>query len=273
MKAYGTKISLSKNSRGVYCIDTVMGCASGMSARAGGCYGDCYAARTAKRYGHDFSVNVLRDFEDHNHVAEVVRQINSARSPFVRIGCSGDPSEDWPHTLSVLRKIQWCNKEIVIITRHWNILTDDQLRWLSELNLCINTSISALDDQATLDSCLWQYRRIETWCKSVLRIISCDFNLGHPEGRRMAEVQDRLFNEPSVIDTVFRPSKNNPLVASGIINVTQEKFNGKRTIASKRNPRTYMGKCACCPDQCGVSVYSPHSYGNRRGVLIQETML
>lgn len=269
MKPYNSTISLVKNSRGIYCLDTSIGCASGMAATPGGCYGDCYAAKSAKLYGHDFSNTVLRRFKDHNHVKEIVRAINSIPASFVRIGCSGDPSECWDHTIKVLREIQWCNKEIVIITRHWSLLSNAELELLSNLNLCINTSVSAIDDEAVRERSVGQYLRIQNYCKSILRIISCDFNTDNPEGRRMAGIQENLFAHGDTIDTVFRPSKSNPLVQHGIINVSREKFNGKATLASKANKRTWMGKCSTCPEQCGVGVDVVKQYQNRRGVLKQ----
>jgi hypothetical protein len=187
----------------------------------------------------------------------------------VRIGCSGDPSECWDHTIEVLREIQWCNKEIVIITRHWSLLSNAELEWMSNLNLCINKSVSAIDDEAVRERSVAQYLRIQKYCKSILRIISCDFNTDNPEGRRMAGIQENLFAHGDTIDTVFRPSKSNPLVQHGIINVSREKFNGKATLASKVNKRTWMGKCATCPEQCGVQISVDRQYQSRRGVLRQ----
>lgn len=123
MKTYGKKIALIRNSRGVYCIDSIMGCPSGMD-QEGGCYGDCYAARTAKRYGIDFTKAVLRDFEHEGHKAQILSQISRIKMPFIRLGASGDPSENWEHTMKVLRVLSMANTEIVIITRHWALLND-----------------------------------------------------------------------------------------------------------------------------------------------------
>ena len=129
MREYSPTISLTKNSRGIYSLDTVMGCASGMANEPGGCYGDCYAANASKRYGYDFSRSVLRHFESEAHRRSIVRRINRIPLDFVRMGSSGDPSEDWTHTVSILRGIDKCNKQIVIITRHWSALTDEQLAY------------------------------------------------------------------------------------------------------------------------------------------------
>ncbi len=246
-----------------------MGCASGMMANPNGCYGDCYAARTAKHYGHDFTKTVLRKFEHEGHKSEILRQISRLKMPFIRIGCSGDPSENWEHTFNVLFAIRYCNTEIVIITRHWTLLSDDQLQQLSRMNICINTSVSALDGDEALEKSICQYRRIKPYCKSILRIVSCNFNLENETGRSLSLIQDQLFQNESTLDTVFRPSSNNHFVVDGIINAKRESFNGRKCLASKRNRNTYMGKCATCKEMCGVNIDSTNTYSGRPGVIRQ----
>ena len=63
MKEYSNKISLTKNDRGIYSLDTTIGCYSGVKDNSKGCYNDCYSAKSAKLYGYDFSKTILRDFE------------------------------------------------------------------------------------------------------------------------------------------------------------------------------------------------------------------
>lgn len=271
--SYTTKISLIRNGRGVYCIDTTMGCASGMAANEGGCYNDCYAARTAKRYGHDFTKTVLRDFESEKHKRDILSQINRIKMPFIRIGASGDPSENWQHTLKILRTLSKCNTEIIIITRHWTLLTDEQLEYLSTKNICINTSVSALDNEEMLNRSLQQYERIKRYCKSVLRIISCDFNQENEIGRKMAEVQRGLFKNKSTLDTVFRPSKKNPFLLAGVIKAKEEVFNGSKQLASKFNRKTFMGKCSNCREMCGVNIKTEIQYRNKRPLIKQLSLI
>jgi hypothetical protein len=241
-----------------------------MAAEPGGCYGDCYAAKTAKLYGHDFGKTVLRDFESGDHANSIIRRINKSSAHFVRIGCSGDPSENWDHCLKILFQIEWCNKEIIIITRHWTLLTNAQLEYLSGLNICINTSVSAMDKPEARQRSLDQYERIKPFCKSVLRIVSADFNLGNERGHLLAKIQARLFKNDSTIDTVFRPGKRNQFVTAGVINVQREVFNGRKATVSKYNPTTYIGKCAGCTEQCGVNVGANHR--NRPGLKVQADM-
>lgn len=268
MKSYGNKISFSRNSRGVYILDTSVGCASGM-AQDGGCYSDCYAAKSAKLYGYDFSKTVLRHFVSEKHKRDTVVQLSKIKMPFIRIGGSGDPSENWEHCISILKVIARCNKEIVIITRHWTLLTDEQLRYLSTVNICINTSVSALDTIEMRQRSVEQYERIKPYCKSVLRIVSCSFNLEHPIGASLDKVQTDLFLNEGVIDTVFRPSKYNAWVTSGIINTRKEVFNGKPVLASKMNRKTYMGKCGACKEMCGVNIETSFTYPNKRPLVTQ----
>lgn len=273
MKQYKNEISLVRNGRGVYCIDTTMGCASGLKNTSGGCYGDCYAATTAKRYGHDFSKTVLRNFTGEGHKREILSQITKVRMPFIRIGCSGDPSENWEHTIEVLKTLSKSNKEIVIITRHWEVLTNPQLEYLSTINVCINTSISALDKPDLLNHSLTQYNRVKPYCKSVLRIVSCDFNLDNDIGKELSIIQDSLFKNETTIDTVFRPSKNNKFILDGIVKTRKEVFNGKQVLASKRNKKTYMGKCGKCKEMCGQALSVTQSFPNKRPLTKQLTLI
>jgi hypothetical protein len=246
-----------------------MGCASGMNHTVGGCYGDCYAARTARRYGIDFKTTILRRFENWQHQQDVMREIHRIKMPFIRIGCSGDPSEDWKHTLKVLSVFSTCNTELVIITRHWNLLTDDQLSQISKMNMCINTSVSALDEPVDIEKSLSQFERVKSHCKSVLRIISCDFNMDNNEGSRRSKIQDSLFKKSPTIDTVFRPTKSNRFVQDEIINVTKVFFNSGKQLASKFNRKTYMGKCETCMEMCGVNLSDGTQYTERPGVIKQ----
>jgi len=262
-RKYNKKIALIKNGRGIYSLDTVMGCEGGMRDNEKGCYGDCYAASYAKRYGYDFSRYVRRDFESHSHFADIYHAINRVDMPFIRIGTSGDPSEDWRHTFDILEKLKDCKKEFVIITRHWKVISDSDLLRLADLNVCINTSVSALDSESVRENCLLQYERLKPYCKSVLRIVTCDFNTMNPVGFEKALIQDRLIDiDKNYIDTVFRPSKSNPLVKGLVINVEKIKFLGSGVLASKANKKTYFGKCGTCPEMCGADdrIYKPKQF-------------
>jgi hypothetical protein len=263
MKEYSPIISFSKNSRGVYSIDPSIGCHSGATKNKRGCYSDCYAYRIAKIYGYDFSKTVFRDFESNKHLAKIKRQIRKINMPFIRMGTMGDPSENWDHTLYICKSLQTEQqlelfpqerKEIVIITKHWNNLSDKQLLELKQCKICINTSISVLDDDFVFDNSLIQFERIKPFCRSVLRVVSCNFNKNNPMGKLLSERQDEIFKKYSCLDTVFRPSKNNDLVRNGIINIENSTFLGKKAIISKFRKRTFLGKCNHCKEMCGINM-------------------
>ena len=151
IKTYKGSITLNRNSRGCYIIDTVKACSAGALYEGRGCYGDCYAKHIADRYGFDFLQVKLRKFDenedqlylfgfkDETHKSQIFREIKAADMPFIRVGEMGDPSLDWSHTLSILRDIVPAGKPVVVITKHWKALTDDELKELSDWGLCINT--------------------------------------------------------------------------------------------------------------------------------------
>ena len=264
MKQYKNIISLSKNERGIWDLDTIKGCKSGLEQTDGGCYGDCYAYKTAKRYGIDFSISTERYFENEQHRQSIVRQIEKIDMPFIRIGCSGDPSENWEHTISIISQIRntkqlslfelKSKKQIVIITRHWNVLTDDQLSVIANYNICINTSVSALDPVYLIEKSLQQYNRLKPFCKSILRVVTADFNEQKSTGKQMAETQRKLLKEVGVIDTVFRPSSKNRFITDGIINVKKMAFMKSTALVSKYNKKTFLGKCENCLEMCGLNI-------------------
>jgi hypothetical protein len=264
MKQYKNIISLSKNERGIWDLDTIKGCKSGLLENPNGCYNDCYAYKTAKRYGIDFSKSIERYFENETHRNLIVKQIEKIDMPFIRIGCSGDPSENWQHTINIIKQIKEnsqlslfdisSKKQIVIITRHWNTLTDKQLIELSKYNICVNTSVSALDNERLINKSLTEYKRLKPYCKSVLRIVSCDFNELNKIGKNKAEIQRKLFKNDLTIDTVFRPSSKNEFVINEIINVKKMGFMKSKALVSKFNKKAYLGKCGTCLEMCGLNV-------------------
>lgn len=268
MKSYKSEITLIKNSRGCYIMDTVKGCPAGSLFGGRGCYADCYAKNIAKRYGFDFEDVKLRDFEnddeqlwlfdfkDRSHTEKILKEIRAANMCFIRIGEMGDPSLAWEHTFDVCEEIAPAGKQIVIITKHWKVISENLLHVLPRLPVCINTSVSALDDDALLDHRLEQYERLKKVCKSVLRIVSCDFNKEHADGFDRSIVQENLFKlaNGNCIDTVFRPTKDNPFVTKGIINTKRVRFLGSQGLASIYNPETYFGACEDCPQMCGATM-------------------
>ena len=71
MAKFTNKLTLSKNGKGVYSLDTVVGCEFGIKKYGDrGCYGLCYARKIANFRGFDFSKSVIRDdFSQIDHLA------------------------------------------------------------------------------------------------------------------------------------------------------------------------------------------------------------
>lgn len=263
MREYSNKISLTKNLRGVYSIDPSIGCSSGMNENSKGCFNDCYAFRISRIYGYNFSKTVYRDFQSNGHLKKIKNQIKKVKLPFIRMGTMGDPSENWEHTLNICEKIQLEKqlsffkdnpKEIVIITKHWHNLNEKQLKRLKNLNVCINTSISAIDKPEQIQNGLNQFELLKKYCKSILRLVTFDFNTENQQGKIYNEIQNSIVENYKFLDTVFRASKNNELVKNGIINVHKTKFLGKNALISKMNKKTYFGNCNNCLEMCGVKM-------------------
>jgi hypothetical protein len=266
VKAFKNKITLVKNSRGCYILDTVKGCSICRKEKPNGCYDNCYAKNIAFRYGFDFINPVKRDFtrdnqqlrlfdfQDNKHINDILNKISNIDMPFIRIGEMGDPSEYWVHTIEICKIIKEAGREIVIITKHWKEISDELLADIAKLGLYINTSISALDNDYEIEYRLGQFNRLKNFCHSILRIVSCDFNTDNKEGSIREKIQKKILNNYPVIDTIFRPSKDNPLVIKNIINTRNVRFLKSNVLASVYNDNPYLGFCSDCPDMCGLTV-------------------
>jgi hypothetical protein len=253
-RLYHDSITASANAKGCMDVDTVKGCTEGMRSEPGGCYGECYAAKIADRYGIDFGQSVSRGFVDQwQHRDILVRQLRQHPLSWYRIGVMGDPSHDWPNTLRVIRLLRPAEKTAVIVTKHWKVLTDDHLSQLQDLDVVVQTSTSGLDSPAQERHRVGQYRRVRHYgIRSVNRVVTCAF--GDTEWARAAEGrQDRLMSLGPVIDTPLRVQPANPRVVSGDLVATHRvDAVGGGTLLSLHDPDVFLGNCADCPDQCGV---------------------
>lgn len=253
-REYHDAITASINAKGCMDVDTVKGCTPGMTAQDGGCYGECYAAKIATRYGIAFGTSVVRGFVDRwQHRDILVRQLRAHELPWYRIGVMGDPSFDWGHTLTVIRALRPAEKTAVIVTKHWKPLTDDHLSQLLELDVVFNTSNSALDTPAQSKYRVAQYERLKHFgIRSVNRVVTCAF--GDTEwGREAQKRQDYLLSLEPIIDTPLRVSPTNPRVLNGDLLTTRRLDSiGGGTLLSLHDPNVFLGHCGNCPDQCGV---------------------
>lgn len=268
-KNYSNLLTVDINSKGVLDVDTVKGCSAGMAARPGtGCYGGCYAANIAKFRGINFAQSVTRLVKSKAQAREIERKVSAAPHGFFRIGTMGDPCHAWEETVSV---VEWLSEfaRPVIITKHWRIASDEQLKRLANCNTVLNTSVSALDTAAELKLRRREFFRFKLLGgHSVARVVSCDFNAGTEEGARMKKIQDELFALTPTLDNPLRVPRSHPLVTAGIINLSVVKdLETERTI-SLVNKATYIGHCNACPDVCGAALVGPKAtVGSHHGAV------
>lgn len=253
LRHYSDLLTVDINEKGVVDVDTVKGCTAGMSARPkAGCYDACYAAKIAKFRGFDFSYAITRTIQSRAQALAIERVVESAPQGFFRIGVMGDPCHAWEETV---KTVEWLCEfaRPVVITKHWRLASDDQLKRLVKCGTALNVSISALDTEAELKHRKAQFFRFKLFGgNSVARIVSCDFNEDNSEGARMKAIQTELFELRPTLDNPLRAPMNHPLVVAGVIRLTKMKdLESERTI-SLVNSSTYIGHCAGCPDVCGL---------------------
>ena len=252
MKKFGNIITVSRNGRGVYDLDTVKGCKYGMALNNCVCYGACYAATIARRYGYDFSNSVLRRFESNNHEKLIIDSIKKINSSFIRIGTMGDPSECWGHTIDICNKIKCSGKQIVIVTKHFEEIPMYLLCNVKKLGLIINTSISSLDTDDQIKIRLEQYKKLKEVCTSVLRVVTCNFNLSSMLGIIYNDIQNDLLKNDSIVETALRIGINHELVKNNVVHLDARRFVNKKTTLTLRDNNIYLGKCQKCHDMCGL---------------------
>lgn len=251
---YRLYLTATENGKGVLDVDTVKGCTLGMAAYpAGGCYGECYAYKTAHRYGMDFTQSVSRKLYKSNRT-DVFIIVKSHGAGWYRVGTAGDPCHDWNNTIDVLQFLSRTGKTPVIVTKHWIALTDSQLLKLKALEAVVNTSVSALDSEDELNHRIEQIGRIKyAGVKSCVRVVTCSFG-SSDWARKAKERQDYLLSFGNVIDNPLRASKANEYVKRGDIVLTkkEDSTGGGGRFISLYCDSVYLGTCGGCPDQCGA---------------------
>jgi len=253
-KVYGPWLTVDLNRKGVLDIDTVKGCTDGMAAYPdGGCYGECYAARTAKRFGIDFTMSVKRHFHTQWHKSTLTRIMGDSKLSWYRVGTAGDPSYSWAHTISTIRRLWFMEMTPVVVTKCWREPTDEQIDKLCEAGVVVNISVSGMDTDLELQHRLTQRERfIQAGLRTVTRIVTCAF--GSSEwARGCAEKQAYLMSLVPVIDNPLRAPLTNWRVLEGDIIVERrlDSIGGGKTVSLCSNS-AYLGKCEDCPDQCGL---------------------
>jgi len=224
-----------------------------MGARPdGGCYGECYANKTAARYGIDFTVSVSRKLTPWNR-ASIFCAVKDHPAYWYRIGTAGEPCHDWDNTLEVCEALKGTGKIPVIITKHWIPLSDDHISRLASLGAVVNTSVSGLDSDVQIKHRVKQIRRLNAGgVRSVARVVTC--NYGTSEWATAAKKkQDYLMTLEPIIDNPLRADKANPHVVNGDILLTRkDEAIGGGKMVSLHSDEVYLGTCPECPDQCGA---------------------
>jgi hypothetical protein len=266
LRRYGKMLTAAVNAKGVMDVDTVKGCTLGMQAHPGrGCYGDCYARTIAAYRGFDFGASVKRGFCDREHLATLRIILQGHSASWYRIGTHGDPSHEWKHTVSVIWYLRDGGRTPVIVTKHWNVLADDQIEVLRKLNVVVNTSVSGMDTDAELEHRVGQIARLkEAGVRSVARVVTCDYGTSE-WARGCAEKQTYLLSLSPLIDNPFRPSNTNAHVLSGDIHTISRLDSVGGTRVSLSNPSAHLGRCEECPDQCGVLAEDATEAAHKRG--------
>jgi hypothetical protein len=251
---YSNVISVSVNRKGVLGVDTVKGCALGMSAYPkGGCYGECYAYKNARTYGFDFRTSVSRQFMGREHKGTLIKIMNACAAGWYRIGTAGDPCHDWTHTVAIVNALWHAHKIPVIITKHWIPMEDWHAEKLGRLGAVVNTSTSGMDTDAEVLYRVGQIKRLRGFgIRSVCRVVSCHYG-SSPWARACKGKQDYLLSIAPAIDNPLRARKSNPRVIAGDVVLTRcaESVGGGKMV-SLNCPSAYLGTCRDCPDQCGV---------------------
>jgi hypothetical protein len=252
-RLYRPFLSAVENEKGVLDVDTVKGCTAGMGARPdGGCYGECYAQKTAARYGIDFSTSVSRKLTPWNR-GVVFQAVKNYPANWYRIGTAGDPCHDWENTLEVCEFLSATGKVPAIITKHWMKLTDKHLERLRAVRAVVNTSTSGLDTDNEIKHRVRQIERLKTaGVRSINRVVTCKY--GDTEWGRAAKAkQDYLLTIRPMIDNPLRAPSSNPRVLAGDILIERmDAAIGGGKYVSLHTKDVYLGTCNNCPDQCGV---------------------
>jgi hypothetical protein len=252
-RLYRPILTAAENTKGVLDVDTVKGCTLGMRVYPdGGCYGECYAQKTANQYGIDFAVSVSRKLTPWN-TKEVFFAVKDHSASWYRIGTAGDPCHDWENTIQACEALRATGKTPVIITKHWIALSDSDIQRLKAVDAVVNTSTSGLDTDQEIKHRVRQIERLrEAGIDSVNRVVTCDY--GDTDwGRKHKAKQDHLLSIGPVIDNPLRATKSNARVLSGDIKLSRvDAAIGGGKYVSLHSTNVYLGTCGNCPDQCGV---------------------
>jgi len=252
-KYYHNVLTTAENAKGVVDVDTVKGCEFGMANHFNGCYGECYANKTANRYGIDYTASVSRKI-DWRTFPHIFKFIKYHKLSWYRIGIFGDPSHDWDNTIYICEQLKDTGKIPVIVTKHWIELQNDHLLRLKKIFAVINTSVSGMDTDDEINYRARQIIRIKNaGVGSVCRVVTCNFGMSK-WAQECKNKQDFLLSITPIIDNPLRTTKQNIHVKNGDIILTKviDSIGGGSKFVSLHSKDIYLGNCDKCPDQCGI---------------------
>jgi hypothetical protein len=262
MRPYLKNLTATINRKGVLDIDTVKGCKYGMEKYPhGGCYGLCYANKTASFYGFDFRKSVVRDYVNYRNIEKTVKLHKLA---WFRVGTMGDPSYDWDYTSYIC---EWLGKfkTPVIVTKHWENMSYSNVSALKKCGVVINTSISPMDTDSEIEHRLKTFNYLkDNGLKSVLRVVTAKFG-STDNGNKLKRVQNSILSNAPIIDNPLRIPKSDYRVKSGDILTQRHKDIGGGSTVSISSQGAFLGRCDICPDQCGVEFKNIYLGGCKMG--------
>lgn len=236
------QFSVSVNGIGTVDTDSVKGC-------IGNCYaGDCYALRTAQRYGWDFhkpKIRYFKDSEREKFMHQIQKACSDSKRKFSRIGVMGDPSLSWSNTVRVADLIKEAGHIPVVITKWRRLPSDEQLKKLADLGTIIHSSICVLDGAVVTKRFAQGLRYKKLGGKSLMRLITYETSRASD-----GSIQDRFLQTKGlpILETPLRMTKSNPLVQSGrVLNPNAPVKLTKRVCAAEP-----PNDCYNCKEQCGV---------------------
>lgn len=106
----------------------------------------CYAAKGAARVGIDFFQPIRRVFDK----SLLEKQLKRYEIDWVRIGCISDPSLDWETTCEIAELIDSHGKKPVIITKLYEIPSNQQLERLARTTGNLQVSVSGVTPRKTV---------------------------------------------------------------------------------------------------------------------------
>ena len=168
----------------------------------------CYAAKGAARVGIDFFQPIRRDFDK----SLLEKQLKRYDIDWVRIGCISDPSLDWEITCQVAELISQHEKKAVIITKLYEMPSEQQLKRISKTPGNLQISISGMTPRKAInDRFAIAQQAHKLGVQTLWRINSARWKLDSKADKTQEELIQMADGEAiDIIDTPIRLFKKSP---------------------------------------------------------------